>query len=233
MEKGGNWMPKGCSNPGHGGKDCGAVGLNSLEKDLNLKISLQFAQRMRQHGFEMVETRTADNFISLSAIADMANRAGCDFFQSNHCNAGKGTGFEIYALPGGNAEKYARIMERHLAQALGIRDRGVKTDQKYYVLVHTSMPAILVELAFVDNPSDESLLLNDQWRSKAVEAMVQAWCEIYRIGYKPLNKPPVQPKPPEPSKPVVSPPGTGRKELADQALQQLAKVGEIVKKLAE
>ncbi|HWJ02814.1 MAG TPA: N-acetylmuramoyl-L-alanine amidase [Verrucomicrobiae bacterium] len=214
-------MPKGCSNPGHGGRDSGAVGKRSLEKDINLQVSLKFAKRMRELGFEMSETRTADAFVSLSEIAAIANRSVSDFFQSNHCNAGGGRGFEIYALPGGKAEQWARIMEKHLAAALGLVDRGVKTNQNYYVLVHTNMPAILVELAFIDNPGEEELLLNLAWQEKAVEAMAQAWCEVFSVTYQP-------PRPVEPS-PTTN--GQNRDELVKQALQCLDKLREVVEKL--
>ncbi len=220
-------MPKGCSNPGHGGRDSGALGSRSMEKDINLQVSLKFAKRMRDHGFEMVETRTGDRFVSLSDIAAIANNAGCDFFQSNHCNAGHGHGFEIYALPGGKAENFARVMEKHLAESLGITDRGVKTNQRFYVLVHTKMPAILVELAFIDNPADEALLLNAAWQEQAVEAMVKAWCEIYSVAYHPMGQAP------EPEPQPAPAPGAGKAALVQEALDHLSRAGEIIRKLGE
>jgi N-acetylmuramoyl-L-alanine amidase len=222
-------LPKGCSNPGHGGKDSGALSSKSQEKDINLRVSLKFAKRMRDQGFEMVETRTNDTFVGLNQIASIANSNGVDFFQSNHCNAGGGHGFEIYALPGGRAVEWARVMEKHLAEALGIPNRGVKTNQKFYVLVNTKMPAILIELAFLDMPSDEALLLNDEWQNKAVEAMVQAWCEIYHVAYRSPNQPAPPPQPPQPPQPP--PVGDGKPALAQEALNYLKKVEELVKKL--
>ncbi len=222
-------MPKGCSNPGHGGRDSGALGSRSVEKDINLQVSLKFAKRMRDHGFEMVETRTTDRFMGLSDIVALANGSGCDFFQSNHCNAGHGHGFEIYALPGGRAELHARVMEKYLATALGISDRGVKTDQKFYVLVHTAMPAVLVELAFIDNAAEENLLLNAAWQEKAVEAMVKAWCEIYAVTYRPLG----QPQAPPPQTQPAPPPAADKAALVQEALDYLNRAGEVIRKLGE
>lgn len=224
-------MTKGCSNPGHGGRDSGAVGSRSLEKDINLQIGLKFARRMRDQGFEMVETRSTDAFMSLSEITDLANRSGADFFQSNHCNAGGGHGFEIYAVPGGKAQKYARVLESHLAQALGIKSRGVKTNQQFYVLVHTKMPAVLLELAFLDNASEEGLLLNGEWQDKAVEAMVQGWCEIYSVEYRPRNR--SEPEKAPSTVPVKTGPPQAKTVLVNEAVDHLGRISEIVRKLAE
>ena len=225
-------MIKGCSNPGHGGGDSGAVGSRSLEKDINLQVSLKFAKRMREHGFEMVETRTVDSFVSLSEITGIANRANVEFFQSNHCNAGGGHGFEIYVLPGGKAEQWAEIMAKHLAKNLGISNRGIKKDKKFYVLVNTTMPAILVELAFIDDKNEEELLLNQVWQAKAVEGMVQAWCEVYQIGYIPPGQQiPTQPPvvPPD----ALKPPQLDKQALVKDGLDYLRRCEEIIAKLGE
>ncbi|HEX3015979.1 MAG TPA: N-acetylmuramoyl-L-alanine amidase [Desulfobacteria bacterium] len=240
-------MPKGCSNPGHGGYDSGALGRKSLEKDLNLRFSLKFAKRMRDQGFEMLETRTTDKFVSLREIAGIANNSRVDFFQSIHCNAGGGHGFEIYVLPGGRAEKWARVLEKHLTRALGITDRGVKTNQNFYVLVNTDMPALLVELAFLDNPGEEAKLLDPYWQDNAVEAMTQAWCEIYGLAYRPpaaaakqvlIKQVPVKQVPvkeAEQQKPAVqqAAPLQAKAALLNETLAQLAKLGELIRKLAE
>lgn len=90
-------------DPGHGGKDVGAMGKRGTkEKDVNLEIALQLARILRvQGGYEVLLTRTDDTFIPLEERSAYANRNRADLFLSIHCNASlkkKEGGFEIYFL---------------------------------------------------------------------------------------------------------------------------------------
>ncbi|MCS7184490.1 MAG: N-acetylmuramoyl-L-alanine amidase, partial [bacterium] len=91
-------------DPGHGGIDPGAKGYSgTLEKDVNLRFSLILAKELEKMGYNIVLTRTNDEFIGLKERADIANSNGSKLFISIHCNAPYGKkpdvkGFEIYAL---------------------------------------------------------------------------------------------------------------------------------------
>lgn len=76
---------------GHGGKDPGALGRNSREKDITLKVALKTGELIRkQHpDVKVVYTRTKDEFIELHRRAEIANRTKADLFISIHCNAHK------------------------------------------------------------------------------------------------------------------------------------------------
>ena len=91
-------------DPGHGGKDAGAVGAFSKEKDINLAVALAFGKMVEQNckDVRVVYTRSTDVFIPLQERADIANRAKADLFISIHTNAlpaGRyATGVETYTL---------------------------------------------------------------------------------------------------------------------------------------
>lgn len=94
-------------DPGHGGRDVGAVGRISLEKDINLKVALALGNLIKKNypGIKVVYTRSNDSFVELGRRATIANKAKADLFISIHTNstaAGrKGTtaqGTETYTL---------------------------------------------------------------------------------------------------------------------------------------
>ena len=90
-------------DPGHGGKDPGAVGRNGLrEKDVVLDIAKRLKDELRKkENFDIVMTRTNDEFISLHRRSEIANQANADLFISVHANASRSRnvkGFEVYYL---------------------------------------------------------------------------------------------------------------------------------------
>lgn len=90
-------------DPGHGGKDVGAVGPNgTLEKEVNLQIGLALAKLLKKEGrFNVILTRDKDVFVPLQERSSIANKAKADLFISLHCNAGiqrDSKGFEIFYL---------------------------------------------------------------------------------------------------------------------------------------
>ncbi|MCF0235478.1 MAG: N-acetylmuramoyl-L-alanine amidase [Bacteroidaceae bacterium] len=76
-------------DPGHGGKDVGAIGSMSYEKDVNLNVALAFGAMIEKNcpDVKVIYTRTTDNFLSLRERANIANRNKADLFISIHTNA--------------------------------------------------------------------------------------------------------------------------------------------------
>ena len=158
-------------DPGHGGKDPGAVGPTGLkEKDVNLKIALNVGKLLTDRKLKISYTRTTDILLGntigedLNARVELANSAKAKYFVSIHNNSfsnkeAKGTETYIYGK-GGQAEKLAEAVQRNLVQITGLHDRGVKV-ANFYVLKYTMMPAILVEAAFISNPEEEKSLKED------------------------------------------------------------------------
>jgi len=90
-------------DPGHGGKDPGAIGrrIRTREKDLTLAISKKLKGMLEDQGIRAILTRSGDSFVSLAKRARMANESGSDLFVSVHINASRSlsmSGFECYYL---------------------------------------------------------------------------------------------------------------------------------------
>lgn len=153
-------------DPGHGGKDPGAVGNNLQEKDINLAVGLKAGKILERHNIEVIYTRTTDTFVELSERANMANKANVDIFVSFHANAAgnaNAQGLETFSYP--NSAKgtaLAKCIQDSIIQArLYTKDRGIKT-ANFAVLRQTNMPAALVELGFITNSEDAKILRDKQ-----------------------------------------------------------------------
>ena len=161
-------------DPGHGGRDPGAIGVGGLqEKDVILPISREVAQILEKHGVAVMLTRRDDRFISLSGRAEMANRAGSDIFVSIHANsAGRSrtqvNGAETFYYSSGR--RLAQNIQNRMIRDTGMKNRGVK-QARFYVLRHTAMPAALVEVGFVTGRSDAAKLSSPQFRSQMAQAI--------------------------------------------------------------
>ena len=153
-------------DPGHGGKDPGAVANGLQEKDIVLKL----AKRIREilaNEYENVAvkmSRSDDSFPSLNARTSQANSWGADFFLSLHINAGGGIGFESYIYvktSGKTADAQTAIHNEIMKQigGQGVQDRGRK-QKNYHVLRETRMSSILTENLFIDSNSDADKLKN-------------------------------------------------------------------------
>ena len=100
-------------------------------------------------------------------VTETANDWDADIFVSIHCNSAEadeacGTETFAYDLDGGAGEKIATCIQDQIVDALNTVDRGVKANPKLFVLRYTAMPAVLVELGFISNESDEELVTNRQ-----------------------------------------------------------------------
>lgn len=161
-------------NPGHapdGKPDPGAVNCYTQlrECDVAKHIADLVEMHLTKAGVEVVGNVQSDNLYHDSdtdqpCVCDAANDSGADIFVSIHCNAfdENAHGTEVYSYGPGTGEKLADYILLQITQSLGTADRGVKYQPGYIVLRHTSMPAVLVETAFIDNDEDEKLLRNHQ-----------------------------------------------------------------------
>ena len=93
----------------------------------------------------------------------IANASGADLFIAVHFNSGGGTGTEVWYYPYSSAETYAQDVSRELASALGLPNRGAKSTTGLYVINHTYMPAILIEVCFVDTEADAEAWHSTTW----------------------------------------------------------------------
>ena len=105
-------------DPGHGGKDAGAIGKNSKEKDINLAVALAFGEMVKANfpDVKVIFTRKTDVFVELSERANIANKAKADLFVSIHTNSlPKGRisrGTETYTLGMHKAAENLEVAKR-------------------------------------------------------------------------------------------------------------------------
>jgi N-acetylmuramoyl-L-alanine amidase len=157
---------------GHGGKDHGAIRDGVKEKDLNLAVATYLADALRAKGMQVVMTRTGDSFVPLPEISGFANRNNPDLFVSVHHNASTNTaiaGLETYYYHA-RSIPLAKKVHGQVASQLDAPDRGVR-QAKFYVINHTTAPAILVEVGYVSNPSELQRLQQTERQKKVAEAI--------------------------------------------------------------
>ncbi len=117
-------------DPGHGGKDPGAVGPRGTEeKNINLHLALELAELLRtKQGYEVLLTRMDDTFVPLEARAKLANTYHADLFISLHCNASLASrlsGFEVYFLSEKASDPHADAVARLENAVLALEGKDV------------------------------------------------------------------------------------------------------------
>ncbi len=163
-------------DPGHGGKDPGAIGLGGLqEKDVIMPIAQQVASILEQQGVQAVLTRRSDYFVDLAPRVAMAERMNADLFVSIHANSmGLSrpdiSGLETYYYSSG--QRLAQTIHNSISQSMDVKNRGVRR-ARFFVLRKTSMPSVLVEVGFVTGREDAVKLSNPTYRSQMAEAIAR------------------------------------------------------------
>ncbi|ARC84797.1 cell wall-binding repeat-containing protein [Clostridium argentinense] len=167
-------------DPGHGGSDPGAIGLNKLtEKEVTLAVGMKVKSKLEAQGIKVQISRTTDVFVDLSPRAQMANIFGADAFVSIHNNSfgdRSVSGTETYVYTGtgeriNESKKLAGLVQNNLLNNLGSKNRGVKSAD-FAVVRQTYMPAILAELEFISNPTVEEKMRTDKFREDCANAIV-------------------------------------------------------------
>lgn len=217
-------------DPGHGGKETGAIGAGGLlEKDATLQICRKAAAELQKRlGMRVFLTRNGDEQVPLDQRSALANQHKADLFLSVHLNASlvRGAkGSETYFLSleasddqarkaaeaenavsassgpsAGSSDlrmilwdlaqqeylkessRFAELIQEEMNSASGVGNRGVK-QAPFRVLVGATMPAALVELAFISNPDEEAKFSDDQYQALLVKALVDAVAR-FKVEYE-------------------------------------------------
>ena len=159
-------------NPGHGTPDPGAVNpvTGLQEKDVCFAVGNLAADYLRAAGYEVI----VDQSDHLTGVINRANASGADLFVSIHCNSfgdPRANGTETIYYPGSaQGKKLAECIQKQLIGEFGLTDRGIKQmSNTLGVLTQTAMTAVLAELAFISNATEEHLLAMEQDRwAKAI-----------------------------------------------------------------
>lgn len=153
--------------------NAGAEGFGYREQDITYVVAQELATLLRANGnFEVRLTRNTpdeilgtSNLTSLQERVRIANEWPADYFISIHANASvnpaaNGTEAYVYRAAGPAYELAGDIVEG-IVQRMETQDLGVKTNTSLYVLRRTTMPAVLVELAFISNAEDVQKMVSD------------------------------------------------------------------------
>ncbi|PWJ61781.1 N-acetylmuramoyl-L-alanine amidase [Fibrobacter sp. UWB15] len=123
-------------DPGHGGKDTGAQGKNSNEKDIVLAVGKLLKKELEKEGFNVKMTRDKDVFIELGERANLANQWDGDLFISLHCNAIDASperkkqikGYHVYVLRAPESEEDKAIARRENKVATLYGEKNAKEE---------------------------------------------------------------------------------------------------------
>ena len=153
---------------GHGGKDPGAIGPTNLkESDAALKIGMIIKENLENALEKVITTREDDKYYSLDYRTKKANTENCDYFISIHLNSATNTsakGCEVWLYDDNSKlQTLANNLCNNQATKMNTPNRGVKYSKKLSVLKNSKMPALLIEIDFISNPSVESNLASEKY----------------------------------------------------------------------
>ncbi len=171
-------------DPGHGGRDPGAIGTSPqgeevYESHLNLQIALRLKELLIQAGANVGMTRETDKYLDKYERVDIANEGEIDIFLSIHNNSSDSSwihgtttyyydkmtaqGESLEELYGIQSGEMAEFVQQKLSQVLGTKDNGAISYPQLAVLNKTSMPAIVVEGAYLSNSEDIRLICQEEY----------------------------------------------------------------------
>ncbi len=164
-------------DPGHGGPDPGAIGIEGLrETDVVLDVALQTARLLQSRGVQVLLTRTSEVDVDLPPRVDLANSSQADLFVSLHANAlnmdrPDVNGIETFYYEGGLSYGLAdALQQRLMAISPGTTDRGARPG-RFFVIRRTVMPSVLTEMGFVTGDVDAPRLASRTYRRQLAQAL--------------------------------------------------------------
>lgn len=184
-------------DPGHGGKDSGAMCGGVMEKDLTLDIARRVDRLLDSEGVATLMTRVGDSYVSLADRAAFGNRAKESIFVSIHFNEDNkpvATGVETYYAahqinsgstfaswlpffsrsPSNSPKPESQTLAGFIQEALVVRtrsvDRGTQAKQ-FFVIANVTSPAVLIEGGFITNKDELSKLVSEDYRDQLAAAV--------------------------------------------------------------
>ena len=177
-------------DPGHGGRDPGAVGCHgAMEKIVTLAIGMDLARLIdRAPGVRAVLTRDSDHYVGLRQRRWIARKAHACLFISIHANSGKPSwqGATVYAQPTRDpVEKSSARLAAMIAHQLArIEPVDKQRRANFVVLRSTRIPSVLVETGYITNPAEERNLVRPAFQEKIAVAIFRG---IMRFVHTPAK----------------------------------------------
>lgn len=192
-------------DPGHGGRDPGAVYNGLREKDLNMSIYRKLRSELEKLGYTVLTSRDSDVYVDyVTERSEMVNKTDADVFISIHFNAtgvpgANRSGVETYIYEPdpditprinkvahddptrlSESKRLADNIHNSVVSVAGANDRGVR-GSNYAVLRETVKPAVLLELGYIDSPEYKKIS-DDKYQNKLVEGIVTGLRNFYKTA---------------------------------------------------
>lgn len=171
-------------DPGHGGSDPGALGTthDTTEKEINLTTAVYLKQELFALGAKVIMTRTSnEKKVSLPDRAAIGHLKGADAFISIHYNSSlkKTSGTLTFYQSESKDLRLSRAIESKLSQGIGLKSNGIAYGD-FHVLRENAVPSSLVELGFLTNPYDESIVRKPSYQKKAAQAIAEGLVDYFK-----------------------------------------------------
>ena len=190
-------------DPGHGGQDSGAFYYNVAEKDLNMQIYRKLRTKLEELGYKVLTSRDSDIDVDfVTERSRMVNKTNSDIFISIHFNAtgntySKASGIQTYSYRDepdypskinqywhnhsdrmSESKRLAAAIHSSLLAETGAKDAGL-LESSYAVLRETAKPAVLLELGYMDNFSENQQIRDSHYQDKLVAGIVKGIQKYY------------------------------------------------------
>lgn len=190
-------------DPGHGGRDSGAFYYNVAEKDLNMQIYRKLRTKLEELGYKVLTSRDSDIDVDfITERSRMVNKTNSDIFISIHFNAtgntySKASGIQTYSYSDepdypskinkywhnhpdrmSESKRLATAIHSSLLAETGAKDAGL-LESSYAVLRETAKPAVLLELGYMDNFSENQQIRDSHYQDKLVAGIVKGIQKYY------------------------------------------------------
>lgn len=159
---------------GHGGSDCGATRSGIYEKDITLDVSKRVYEILTSKGVDVYMTRDDDSTVSLQERVEISENIDPDVFVSIHVNSSNveaPNGLETHYYKD-NSLKLAKTVHASMLNHIKAKDRGL-FKSKFYVINHTTAPAILVEIGFISNAAERGQLVTESRKQATAKAIAE------------------------------------------------------------
>ena len=191
-------------DPGHGGRDTGAIANGIREKDLTLAMGLSLESLLRSRGANVVMTRTTDTALGPDTNADLqvrvddAKAAHANAFVAVHVNeigdpnysgattyfgpnCGYYSGASQSATDVGRSYSLGHRIQSNLVAQTGETDHGTRSEI-FWVLGNAGIPSVLVETAFLSNKPEAAKLVNPAYQAQIVHAIADGVTDFFASG---------------------------------------------------
>lgn len=180
-------------DPGHGGRDPGAMYKELKESEINLQITNKLKKELESHGATVYQTRIGDYDLSkiatknhkrndLETRAKLINESDCDIYISIHLNSDPSptwSGTQIfYTNKNEENKKLAEIIQTRFKENLKMK-REIKQLKNMYLFDRLKKPGVLIEVGFISNANDRYLLKQKNHQQKLSQTITQAIIQYY------------------------------------------------------